>query len=266
MLIIGELINSSRAEIESAIKRKDGEFILKIAQEQIKAGAHYLDVNCATLLEEEPMYLTWLVKTIQEAIPNVSLSLDTPNPKAMEIALSVHSGKAILNSISLEKDRLAGMLPLIKQYKPSVIALCMDDRGLPQTALQEMEIATALVDKITEAGISPDDIYLDPLVRPISTDTKAGLLVLETIRLIKEKLPQVRIICGLSNVSFGLPKRRLLNRAFLIMCMTAGLDAVICDPLDQQLMSLIYSAKALLNQDTNCFTYITMNRLKKLVD
>lgn len=263
MIIVGERINTSRKAIDPAVRNRDTAFIQQTAKDQADASASYIDVNAGTLLSEEPAALEWLVKTVQ-AVVNLPLCIDSPNAKATEIALSVHQGKALINSISGEKNRFNAMLPLVTKYKTSVIALSMDDDGIQETAKKQLEKAKELNEKLLDAGVAVQDIYFDPLVRPISASPESGHLVIETIRLYKAAFPESHIICGLSNVSYGLPQRKLLNTAFLIMAISAGLDAAILDPLDKRLMSLLAAAKVLLNQDEYAADYIALARDGKL--
>ncbi|MHB1458206.1 MAG: methyltetrahydrofolate cobalamin methyltransferase [Armatimonadota bacterium] len=262
MLIVGERINTSRKGISPAVEGRDSEFIIDTAQKQYEAGAGYIDVNAGTLVEKEPEALEWLVKTVQGAI-DVSLTIDSPNPVAIKRALEAHKGQAMINSITAEKERYENILPLVKEHKTKVIALAMDDSGIPTTSEGRLKAAHKLVDNLTSEGIALDDIYVDPLVYPIATGSHYGRAVLDTISTIRREYPGIHAICGLSNVSHGLPIRKLLNQAFLVMCMTAGLDAAIIDPLDQRLMALVQASDALLGNDEYCAEYIAASRQGK---
>lgn len=263
MLIVGERINTSRKAIAPAVRERNTEFIQKVAKEQVAAGATFIDVNAGTLVDDEPEALKWLVQTVQSAI-DVPLCIDSPNPIAIGAALKVHKGKAIINSITGEKERFQSIAPLVKEYGASVVALCMDDRGMPENIEERFNIAENIVEQLAQMGIPQRDIYIDPLVRPISTGSDNGLVAIETIRRVMQGFDGVHTICGLSNVSFGLPERKLLNQAFLIMCMTAGLDAVILDPLDNHLMALVAASRALLNKDEFCMDYIAAYKAGRL--
>ena len=263
MLIIGERINSTRKTVQPAVKERNADFLIGEARKQKDAGACYIDVNVATMGEEEPAYMEWAVKTIQGAI-DVPLSIDSPNASAMEVGLQVHQGTAFLNSITAETKKLDSMIPLAREYGANVVALCMDDDGVPTGAEKRCEIADRLVARLTSQGIEPDRIYLDPLVFPVSTSSDAGQAVLETLRYIRQKFPQVHTICGLSNVSYGLPIRKLLNQAFLLLFMGAGLQAVIADPTDEDLMRLLCAGEALLGHDEFCARYLQEYRAGKL--
>lgn len=264
MLIVGELINSSRKPIAQAIEARDEAYLKDLAVKQAEAGANIIDVNCAVALTREPEVMEWLVGIIQEVV-NVPLCIDTPNVAAMEVGLSRHKGKAMINSITGETKRWKEMLPLIVKYKPWVVALCMDDAGMPNSAEDRLRVAEKLVSGLVEAGVPEEDIYLDPLIKPVGVSATAGIEVLEATRALRKKYPKVHVICGLTNISHGLPVRKVLNRAFAVMCVEAGMDAFIVDPLDRHLMSLLVAARALAGQDQNCLQYIKAARAGKLV-
>lgn len=260
ILIVGELINSSRKDIKPAVENKDAAYIQKIAKDQVEAGAHYVDVNCGTQVFNEPEVMEWLVKTVQEAV-DVPLCIDSPNPKALEVGLSlVKAKKPLVNSITAEKERFETILPLVQKYNAKVVALCMDDSGMPETAEDRITIVDKLVKDLTANGIAEDDIYLDPLVKPVSTGDKAGLEVLETVKYIRENYPKVHAICGLSNVSYGLPNRKILNQAFMIQTMAMGMDSYILNPLDKKMMGFIYASAATLGKDPFCGNYLSAHR------
>ncbi len=264
MLVVGERINTSRKNIRPAVEARDKESIRKEAKLQLEAGAQMIDVNCGTRVVEEPEDLEWLVRTVQEAV-SVPLCIDSPNPLALERALGAHKGKALINSITLEKERMEKILPLVKKNNAKVVALTMDDRGMPNDSKTRVEIAGKLVELLEGEGIKREDIYFDPLVRPLGTDPDQSLIVLEAIKIIMEKFSGVHTFCGLSNISFGLPLRPLLNQNFLTMAMVMGLDAVMIDPLDKRMMSSLKASLALLNKDQFCLEYINAFREGKLV-
>jgi len=258
MIIIGERLNSSRKSVFEAFKKRNVHFLLEEAKKQKEAGAHYLDINAAALLEEEIDILQWAIPIIQEEI-NIPLCIDTPNPEAMEKALKAHRGTAILNSITGEKEKIEKYLPLIRKFKPKIIALCLDENGLPISPPEEKKIISEL--KVN--GVSEEDIFIDPLVRPIGTDSKAGLLFLKSLEGIKKEFPQIKTIAGISNVSFGLPNRKLLNRTLFIIAKYLGLDAAIVDPLDNELIDFLFSTEAILGKDNYCVNYLKHFRSKR---
>jgi cobalamin-dependent methionine synthase I len=263
MIVVGELINSSRKAIGPLVEAKDAAAIQDLARRQKAAGATYIDVNAGTFVTQEADYLAWLVTTVQAAVDS-PLCIDSPNPAALEQALALHKGKALVNSITAEKERYNRIVPLVKKYKCSVVGLCMDDNGMPESAAERVAVAKVLAAALVKEGIPLEDIYFDPLVRPISTDPRYGKMVLDTTALIKQEFPQAHVICGLSNVSFGLPLRKLINQNFLVMAMTCGLDAVIIDPLDARIMSNLHATDAILGRDEYCMNYITQHRDNKL--
>lgn len=255
LLIVGEKINASRREVKEAIERSDEGLIQKIAREQAEAGAHYLDANAGLFMEREPDKLSWVVETIQKGVDR-PCCLDSPNPRALEAALKVHRGRALLNSISLEKERYRSILPLIKQYESKIVALCLSEEGMPKNEEDRFRLASTLIERLTGEGIFPDDIYVDPLVQPVATDHSLGPVILDSLARIKKSFPEVHVICGLSNISFGLPQRKLLNQVFFILALSKGLDAVILDPTDSRMMSSLRAAQLLLGQDEFCSGYL----------
>jgi 5-methyltetrahydrofolate--homocysteine methyltransferase len=254
VLVVGELINSTRKAIAQALEQKDRAFLQDLARRQVEAGAQIIDVNAAAGGNEADR-MKWLVEIVQEAV-RVPLCIDSPSAAAIEAGLAVCREKAMLNSITAEDHRWNELLPVVQKYKPRVIALCMGDGPMPETTLDRLREAEKLVPGLVAAGIPIEDIYLDPLIKPLGVNTKHAMEALESTRALRLEYPGVHIICGLSNVSFGLPERRLLNRAFMVMAISSGMDAFIMDPLDHPTMSLLAAAKALVGQDEYCLEYI----------
>ncbi|MEL7563693.1 MAG: methyltetrahydrofolate cobalamin methyltransferase [Dehalobacterium sp.] len=261
-MIIGELINTSRKAIRAAVENLDKEYLQQIAKDQANAGADYIDINCGTQVDMEVSTVEWLVAIVQE-VCDLPLCIDSPSPITLDAGLEAakkNGRKQMINSISGESARYKEIIPLIKQYDAKVVALCMDDRGVPDTYEDRVEIVESLVAKLHRDGIKDDDIYLDPLIKPISTNHRFGLDVLNTVRYIREKHPQVHMTCGLSNVSFGLPNRKYINRYFMIQCMAAGMDSFILNPLDKEIMGAVYVSNALLGNDLYCSNYLKAHR------
>ena len=219
------------------------------------AGAHFIDVNAGTFVDKETENLCWLVETLQSAV-ELPLSLDSPNPEALSEALKLHKGVPMINSISLEKDRFQKLFPIVTSHPCHVVALCMAQASMPTTVEERVEVGTELIERLTGAGVPVERIYVDPLIQPISVDTSMGLAALGAISKIRENHPGVNTICGLSNISFGLPERRIINRNFLTLCMSYGLSAVILDPTDRQIMTALITTEMLLGQDEYCESYI----------
>jgi len=211
MLVVAENINTSRKQIAPLVEARDKEALQDIARKVMEAGASFIDVNCGTFVTEEVELLPWLAGIVQEASDG-PLCIDSPNPKAMESALDSCKQRAMLNSITAETERYNTLIPLVKKYNPKVIALCMDDSGMPETVAERLKVAKGLVGRLEADGMKRDDIYVDPLVRPIGAVQGAGKMVIDTIWSIMHELEGVHTICGLSNVSYGLPVRKLLNQ------------------------------------------------------
>ncbi|NCU27379.1 methyltetrahydrofolate cobalamin methyltransferase, partial [Candidatus Nomurabacteria bacterium] len=188
-------------------------------------------------------------------------AIDSPNPLAIKAGLRANkNGKPIINSITGERERLEAILPLAVEYNTGIIALCMDDNGMPETADERIGIARTLIKELTAAGIALEDIYIDPMIRPIGTGSHYGNVALDTMRAVKQEYPEAHIACGLSNISFGIPARKVMNQAFLVAAMTSGMDGAILDPLDKKLMTFLYATEALLGTDDFCMNYITKFR------
>ena len=255
MIVVGEKINTSRKSIEEAVKKRDAAFIARVAQEQAEAGAHYIDVNAGTFLDQEVDHLCWLVETVQNKV-DLPLSLDSPNPKALSAAIKRHKGEPMINSISLEEDRFRSLLPVITSRPCHVVALCMSQTSMPTTIEERVQVGAELIKKLTSEGIPLEKIYVDPLVQPVAVDTGMGMATLGAINKIMNDFPGVNTICGLSNISYGLPERRLINRSFLALCLAYGLSAVIIDPTDRQLMATLLTIEMLLGRDEYCQNFI----------
>jgi len=263
MFIIGEKINTTHKKVEKAVKAKDKVFIQELAKKQKEAGADMIDVNCGTLLGQEVESLAWLVKTVQEVI-DAPLCIDSPDPEAIENAFKVHQGQPMLNSITAEEERMKQLLPLIKEAKPSVVALCMDDKGIPQDWQKRLDIAHRLYKVLVEeAKIEASQIYFDPIIQPISSVPEAGMAALTTMKRIKDELTGARIVVGLSNISFGLPLRPLLNSTFLAVALGYGLDAAILDPTEETMQSILKTSRALLGEDQFCSEFIGWYRSRQ---
>jgi len=263
MVIVGERLNSSRKAVARAIADRNEMFIRLEARRQEEAGANFIDINVAAAGGDEPAQMEWAVRVIQQAT-EAPCCIDSPNPNALAAGLASHRGPAMINSISGERARLEGVLPLVKHYGASVVALTIEDAGMPSNARDRVRIASAVVGLLTAEDIPPDRIFVDPLVRAVSTEPAQGRELLDAIRRLRAELPGVHVIAGLSNISFGLPGRSLLNRTFLAMAMAAGLDAAILDPLDRKLMSAVCAAQALLAEDEFCVNYLAAHRAEIL--
>ncbi len=257
MIIIGEKINATRKSIAAALEARDAEHIIKTAVEQADAGAHYLDVNGGDPREgREAENMVWLIDLVQT---NTSLpaAVDSANPDAARRGLAMATKKPILNSVSLESERLDVMLPLVGEFDCMVIALLMDDSGTPSGIDDRFERAGTLIEKITDTGKKIDEIIIDPCFLPVSTDPACGRTVIEAIAAIRREWPDVHIGGGCSNISFGLPKRKYVNFALLSQAIYCGMDTGIIDPCTPDIMATIFAAEAVAGKDDFCMNYVT---------
>jgi cobalamin-dependent methionine synthase I len=266
MFIIGESINGTIQKVGQAILERKETFLRELAKTQFECGAHLLDVNAGVAGGNEVADLPWLVGIVQKEVP-IPLMLDSANPEALKAALSVYpnSTPPILNSISGETEKWDKLSPVIAEKKCKVVVLLMDDKGIPKTMEERLGIAKRLHHKLVQMNIPPEHIYFDILVLSVAVEPGAALISLETIKTIRANFPDSHIICGVSNVSMGLPGRRLINRIFLAMAIYAGLDTLLIDVRDKALISSIYASRILVNQDPYCLEYLKAYREKKIL-
>ncbi|MFH1153669.1 MAG: methyltetrahydrofolate cobalamin methyltransferase [Pseudomonadota bacterium] len=255
MIIIGELINASRKAVRAAIEAGTEETIVKLALDQAKAGADYIDINAGVFAGKEPAYLKWLVKTVQEATGS-PCAIDSPDPEAIEAALAVHQGTPVINSISLEKKRYEALIPILRGTGLKVVALCMSDEGMPKTVEDRMRIADVLIEGLVRNNVRMENIFVDPLVQPLSVDISFGAEFIKAVEQIMSNFPGIHTVCGLSNISYGLPARQFLNQTFMTMAIAKGLDGAILNPLDRRMMACITAAEALKGRDRFCRNYL----------
>ena len=263
MLIIGELINSTRKQIRKAVEEKDAAFIQDLAKRQAEAGANWIDVNAGAFPTDEVEKMQWLITVIRQ-VTDAPLSVDSPRPAAVEAGLALAGAQPFLNSISAESERYRTLVPFLKKYKANVVALSMDDSGMTDDREKVWRVADGLIKRLEDDGIAPDHIFVDPLIRPVSTNGDSGMGALWVVQKITAAHPQVHKTCGLSNVSYGLPKRKLVNAVFAAMAIASGMDSAIIDPLDPRMMATIAAAEALAGKDQFCMGYITADREGKL--
>jgi 5-methyltetrahydrofolate--homocysteine methyltransferase len=261
--IIGERINATRPSIKAAVENRTIETIREEAIRQTEAGADYLDVNAGGRPGRISQDMIWLLEIVQEAV-STPICLDSPDPAVLEEVYQKVRQPPIINSISLESGRFQSMISFLKGKDCSIIALCLDDRGLPKTAREIIERAGVLIEGLEAVGFDRERIHLDPLIQPVATDIKAGQKAIEAIQGILKKYPGVHITCGLSNISYGLPLRKAINRILLPILMTAGLDGAIFDPLDDKIMSTLIVSKMILGQDRFCRQYTQAARAGRI--
>ncbi|HUL22056.1 MAG TPA: methyltetrahydrofolate cobalamin methyltransferase [Thermodesulfobacteriota bacterium] len=254
MQIIGEKINGTLKEVKTAIRERNAPAIQDLARQQVESGADLVDVNAGTLPAEEPETLTWLVRTVQDEV-DTPLCLDSANPQALAMAIQEIKQTPMINSISGERTRLDGILPLVSKHGCSVIALAMDEKGIPKGVGERLAVIRSLIGRTRDSGLPDEKVYIDPLVMTLSTNTESGVIALETMRAVRSEFPKAHLCAGLSNISFGLPARHLVNRVFLTLALEAGLDAAILDPFDQELRGELLAAELVLGRDRHCLNY-----------
>ncbi len=254
-IIIGERINpTGKSKFKQALRDHNLEYILKEAITQQDNGAHVLDVNVGLPEINEVSLLTEAVQEIQ-SICDLPLQLDTSNIEAMEQAMRIYNGKPLINSVNGKEETMNAIFPLVKKYGGVVVALVLDENGIPETADGRIEIAKKIYKKASEYEIQAKDIIIDGLCMTVSSDSKGALTTLETIKRVKEEL-NGKTILGVSNISFGLPKREYINSAFFTMALQNGLNAAIINPNSEAMMKSYYCYRALADLDNNCMDYI----------
>lgn len=254
-LIVGERLNPTGKKVfQQALREQDMDYILARAIEQQEAGADILDVNVGLPGLDEPALLASVVKALQGAV-DLPLQIDSSDPAAIEAALRVCNGKAIVNSVNGKPESLAAVLPLVKRYGAAVIGLTLDENGLPQTAEQRLQIARRIMEAALALGIPKEDIYIDCLTLTVSAQQEQARETLAAIRLVKERLG-LKCVLGVSNISFGLPNRELINQTFLSMALQAGLDLAIVNPNIKSVTDTVAAARVLLNNDEGSAEYI----------
>ncbi|MHB1132010.1 MAG: dihydropteroate synthase [Chloroflexota bacterium] len=238
MLVIGERIHIISPRVKQAFETRDTQLVQEMALTQAKAGAHIIDLNIGPSKKHGPSIMEWLVPAVQDVV-DVPLSLDTTNAVAMEAGLKLCTQGAIVNSASAEAARMQAMIGLAAEYKADLVALTLTDKGIPNEAAERASVALDLIAAASEAGIGTDHIFLDPLTLPVSADQPGVMQTIEAVRIFGQLSdPPVKTVVGLSNVSNGSPNevRGLINRVMLVMCLGAGLDSAIVDPLDRELL------------------------------
>ncbi|MFH2146051.1 MAG: dihydropteroate synthase [Candidatus Omnitrophota bacterium] len=263
MIIIGERINSSRSQIAKAIGERNTDFIAHEAKLQADLGAQYLDVNCAAGLDKEIKDLEWVIKTIRKAT-TAPICLDSPNLEALEAGVSLLAGEPVfINSITAEPDKLNQIIPLLKKRDDlRVIALTLDERGVPKTVLERIENGQKIIEFFKKQDINPEGLFFDFLVQPLSTQQEQAAIFLEALK--EAKQLGWNTVCGLSNISFGLPRRTVLNAAFLVSAVASGLDAAIIDPTDSVMTEMLAAMEVILSRDNYCLNYIKKMKRKNI--
>ena len=258
-VIIGERLNpTGRKKLSNELKEGIFEIVKKDALAQVEAGAKIIDVNAGVPGGDEEALLKDMILAVMD-ITEMPLCFDTADVKALETALSIYEGKALINSVTGEKERLARVLPLVKEYDAAVIALCMDDNGIPPTAEARFKVAVNMIEEADKLGISPERLVIDPLALTMGSDHKAGQIAIDTIKMVVEEYGS-NITMGASNISFGMPDRPSINAIFLAMAILAGLTCPITNPLEEEIMIAVRAADLVMGRDEFGLSWIKSYR------
>jgi 5-methyltetrahydrofolate corrinoid/iron sulfur protein methyltransferase len=268
VIIIGERVNATRKRIRAAVEERDEEHIRCEIQAQDQAGAQYIDLNAGTGSgdrDRESEDLSWLVDLALDCTEK-KLSLDSSDPVVLRRAAEPLGERRpmLLNSVSGERERLEVLLPFAAESGCPVIALAMGDAGIPGSVTERLAVCESILAAAAEAGVPEENVYLDPLVLPLSSDVSQGLVTLGTLREMKARFPGARTTLGLTNVSHGLPSRTMVNQAFLIAALVHGLDSAICDPTDQGIRRSITLGELVAGRDRYCRRYTRQIRRQEL--
>jgi len=258
MILIGEKINATRPSISSMIQNRDERAISELAKQQADAGVSFIDVNVGTGVgsqQEEAASMEWAVEAIQSTV-DTPLSIDSSDPAVLEAGLKKVNGTAcLINSTKAEQQSLSDIVPLASAYKSPLVALTMDEAGIPKTVQDRLRACGKIAEFCEKWGVAMESVFFDPLVMPIGTDITKGMVTLSAITEIKKEFPQAKTVLGISNISYGLPARTKLNAVFLHMAVYAGLDAAIVDPLEGDIMGEVRAAEVLVGRDRHCRRY-----------
>lgn len=258
MIIIGEKINGSIPAVADAIARRDSDFIKERARLQAEAGATFIDC-CASVPEaEEVETLHWMIDCIQ-SVTDLPISVDSPSADVLTKAYKFCKRAGLFNSVSGEGDKIDKIFSVMAQPENSewqVIALLSDDKGIPKCAADRLRVFDDIMKKAKEYGIRPDRIHIDPLVEMLCTSENGIETNTEVISTVRKSYPDIHITAAVSNISFNLPARKMVNFGFTVLAMNAGLDSAILDPTNRDMMGLIYATEALLGMDDYCMEYI----------
>lgn len=263
MIIIGEKINGTIPAVKEAIDTRDAAFIADRAVKQAEAGADFIDVCASTAPEDEVETMKWLINVVQDAT-DTPICIDSPNPRVIEAVFKYVNKPGILNSISEEGDKCDVLLPLMEGNAWEVVGLTCDNNGIPNDIQTKLAITKSMVEKASKYGITPDRIHIDPCVMALSTENDSLLNFVREIKAIKELFPSIHVTGAISNISFGLPVRSLLNKTAMAFAIQAGMDSAVMDPLNREMMGTIFATDALLGQDRHCRKYSKAFRAGKI--
>jgi 5-methyltetrahydrofolate--homocysteine methyltransferase len=255
MIIIGEKINGAIPSTAKAIVEKDADFIRNLAKIQTEAGVDYIDV-CASVDDDiELETMKWLIDLVQE-VTDTPIAVDSPNVYTCIESMKYCNKPGLFNSVSLEGDKIDAAFKAIADTTWECVALLNSDKGIPKTAKDRLDVFADLMAKVKEYGINPSRMHIDPLVEMLCTSEDGLAMVVEVIKSIKEQYPTIHVTGAVSNISFNLPARKMVNMGFTVLAMNAGLDSAILDPTNGDLMGIIFATEALLGEDDYCMEYI----------
>ena len=254
MILIGEKINGSIPSMAKAIAERDGEWIKKMAKAQADVGADYIDC-CASVDVDEVETLHWMIDLIQ-SVTDTPIAVDSPDARVCIEASKFCARPGMINSVSGEGDKIDVVFPVIADTKWSVMAMLCDDTGIPKTAQDRIRVLDRIMAEAEKYGIAQNRIHIDPLIEMLCTAEDGISMVREVMTYIKTHYPKVHISGAISNISFNLPYRKIINIAFTVMAMNAGMDSAVMDPLSRDLRGAIYATDALMGEDFMCMEYI----------
>ncbi len=255
MIIIGEKINGAISSVAEAIAQKNVEHIQNLAKTQADAGANFIDVCASVDVEIELETIKWLIDLVQDAV-DTPIAIDSPDASICANAVDFCNKPGLINSVSLEGDKIDVVFPVIADTKWECVALLCDDTGLPKNAQKRLEVFDSIMARAKEYGIAPSRLHIDPLVEMLCTSEDGINSIINVMKEIKHQYPEIHVTGGASNISFNLPARKFVNQAFLVMAMGAGMDSAIINPLHKHMMGLIYATEALKGNDEFCIEYI----------
>ncbi len=265
MIIIGEKLNGAIPVVKKAIEEKDEAFIRDRAIAQADAGATYIDVCAGTAPEVELESLKWMMDIVQEAV-ETPLCIDSPDPEILKAVFPLCKKPGLVNSVSGEGNKMDVLLPLFQDADPAweLVAMTCDNDGIPNNVEKKVELTKMMVEEAKKYGLTPNRIHIDPCVMALSTENSSFLNFKAEIEAIREVYPDIHITSGLSNISFGLPARKLMNQNFMTLSMFVGMDSAVMDPTSRDMMGAIFATDALLGKDRLCRKYSKAFRQGKI--
>lgn len=254
MIIIGEKINGAIPSVAEAIANKDADWIRDLAKRQSEAGADYIDV-CSSVVDKDVETLKWLIDLVQE-VCDTKICIDSPSAQSIVEAIPFCNEPGIINSVSMEGNKIETVFPAIADTEWECIALLSGNSRISDDVDERIEIFENIMEKAKEYNIAPSRLHIDPLVFSVGTNPESFLGYSEICSYVKKAYPGIHITSGLSNISFGIPSRKTMNQAFLILAMQAGMDSAIIDPTNRDMIGSIFATEVLLCEDEFCMEYI----------